>query len=332
MTTPNPPTGRTIVRELLKEMEERLYPLMYRTLPPGVFHVYLHPDDHQAIASITTLIVADAERGLTTRVEELNRRSRLLTFIAGGAAPIEIPAGGWRVYVQPELNGDIGRGDFKIESRLSLPATPTYNDGAPTVRIGRTTVRGANRQTVVLEEPAAATDTASDPQRRGSDGSSAVQAHSSPPRGSDGLSAVPAYSPAPTTRTDEAASDAPSGYAQLTYEDEQGPHTFVVKKDLIAVGRGGSAHWVDVQVVSTPRVSRVHCRIRRDDSGRFFLQDLSTWGTSVDGERVLSFLKHEDGKVEETGNERELVAGARIQLADAVTVEFQPVDLRRGGP
>jgi pSer/pThr/pTyr-binding forkhead associated (FHA) protein len=315
--TPNPPTGRTIVRELLKEMEERLYPLMYRTLPPGVFHVYLHPDDHQAIASITALIVADAEQGLTARVEELNRRSRLLTFIAGGAAPIEIPAGGWRVYVQPELNGDISRGDFKIESRLSLPATPTYNDGAPTVRIGRTTVRGTTRQTTVVEEPAPAADLPRDPLDRSSQGPSLVTAPTAAP---------------PTARTDETTADTPSGYAQLTYEDEQGPHTFVVKKDLIAVGRGGSAHWVDVQVVSTPRVSRVHCRIRRDDSGRFFLQDLSTWGTSVDGQRVPSFLRREEGKVEETGNEHELVAGARIQLADAVTVEFQPVDLRRGGP
>jgi hypothetical protein len=291
MTT-NPPTGRTIVRELLKEMEERLYPLMYRTLPPSVFHVYLHPDDHLAIASIASLIVADAEQGLTTRVEELNRRSRLLTFIAGGAAPIEIPAGGWRVSVQPELNGDIGRGDFRIESRLSLPATPTYNDGAPTVRIGRTTVRGTTRQTVVVEEPAPASAASENP---------------------------------PTTLTDETTPDAPTGYAKLTYQDEQGPHTFVVKKDLVALGRGGSAHWVDVQVVSTPRVSRVHCRIRRDDTGRFFLQDLSTWGTSVDGQRVPSFLRHEDGKVEETGHEHLLIAGARIQLADAVTVEFQPL-------
>jgi pSer/pThr/pTyr-binding forkhead associated (FHA) protein len=327
MTTTNPPTGRTIVRELLKEMEERLYPLMYRTLPPGVFHVYLHPDDHQAIASITSLIVADAEQGLTTRVDELNRRSRLLTFIAGTAAPIEIPAGGWRVYVQPELNGDIGRGDFKIESRLSLPVAPTYNDGAPTVRIGRTTVRGTTRQTVVVDEPAPPADVTSIP---------------IPPRTvAEGSSALPVRAPeAPTAaiekpqtpRTDETTAGAPSGYAQLTYEDEQGPHTFVVKKDLIAVGRGGSAHWVDVQVVSTPRVSRVHCRIRRDDSGRFFLQDLSTWGTSVDGRRVPSFLRQADGKVEETGDEIELAAGARIQLADAVTVEFQTVDLRRGEP
>ena len=70
---------------------------------------------------------------------------------------------------------------------------------------------------------------------------------------------------------------------RLTYVDEEGTHVFVMRKDLISIGRGGSAHWVDVQVVTSPRVSREHCRIRRDADGRFFLQDVSTWGTSVDG-------------------------------------------------
>jgi hypothetical protein len=79
---------------------------------------------------------------------------------------------------------------------------------------------------------------------------------------------------------------------------------------------------VDVQVVSTPRVSREHCRIRRAADGRFFLQDVSTWGTSVDGTAVTPFVRHREGRVEETGSEQELPAKARIRLADAIDIDF----------
>jgi pSer/pThr/pTyr-binding forkhead associated (FHA) protein len=115
--------------------------------------------------------------------------------------------------------------------------------------------------------------------------------------------------------------------AQLTYVDDEGTHVFAMRKDLISIGRGGSAHWVDVQVTTGPRVSREHCRIRRADDGRFFLQDLSTWGTSVDGQRVKpSVHTSTAGQLEETGHEHELSRDARIQLADALLIEFQRLD------
>ena len=96
-----------------------------------------------------------------------------------------------------------------------------------------------------------------------------------------------------------------------------------MRKDLITIGRGGSAHWVDVQVTSGTRVSREHCRIRRHEDGRFFLQDVSTWGTSVNGQRVTPFVRPSTtGQPEETGQEHELPREARIQLADAVLIDF----------
>ena len=121
--------------------------------------------------------------------------------------------------------------------------------------------------------------------------------------------------------------DAAGGVAQLAYVDEHGPHIFVMRKDVVSIGRGGSAHWVDVQVTTGPRVSREHCRIRRADNGRFFLQDLSTWGTSVNGERVKPYVHTSPaGQLEETGQEHELPREARIQLADALLIEFQTLD------
>jgi hypothetical protein len=323
MSTPHPPTGRTIVRELVKEMEEQLYPLMYRTLPPGVFHVYLHPDDYRAVESVAPLIVNDAAKGLSARVDDLNKRSRLLSFVSGQAAPIDVPAGGWEIHIQPELNGEIDRGDFRIESRLAVPAAPTYNDGVPTVRIGRTMVSGDARRTTVTEEAKA-------PVAAG-----VVEARptaSAPPAEVNRTPRLAAVATVPTIAADAAvattkpttrADDAGTGFARLAYVDEQGPHVFVIRKELVAIGRGGTAHWVDVQVVSTPRVSRVHCRIRRDASGRFFIQDVSTWGTFIDGDRVPAFIERREEGVQETGAERELPPATRIQLADAVTLEFQ---------
>jgi pSer/pThr/pTyr-binding forkhead associated (FHA) protein len=107
-----------------------------------------------------------------------------------------------------------------------------------------------------------------------------------------------------TRRVDDAARS-----ARLSYRDEQGEHRFTMRAEVITIGRGGPAHWVDVRVVAGPQVSRQHCRIRRDADGRFFITDLSSWGTSVDGVRV-------------TSDERELPATARIDLADAVTIDF----------
>ena len=56
-----------------------------------------------------------------------------------------------------------------------------------------------------------------------------------------------------------------------------------MRKDIVSIGRGGSAVWVDVQVVTTAKVSREHLRLRGDASGQFFVQDVSLWGTTVDG-------------------------------------------------
>jgi hypothetical protein len=318
MSLPQPPTGRTIVRELVKELEEQLYPLMYRTLPPGVFHVYLHPDDYRAVESVAPLIVNDAAKGLNARVDELNKRSRLLSFVSGQAAPIDVPAGGWEIHIQPELNGELRKGDFRVESRLAVPAVPTYNDGVPTVRIGRTTVSGQARRTTVSEEsptPVVMSTAAGHPANASAPVTQTPRMTTVPTAAADAAGA--------TTKPSPRGDDAGFGFARLAYVDEQGPHVFLMRKDVVAIGRGGTAHWVDVQVVSTARVSRVHCRIRRDASGRFFVQDVSTWGTFVDGQRVAAFIHRAGDSVGETGDEHELPPAARIQLADAVTLEFQ---------
>jgi hypothetical protein len=307
------PSGRTIILELVREMEERLYPLVYRVLPPRAYHVYLHPDDYREIETIAQVIAADAQRALTERVDALNRRPRWQGLLLGKQPPIEPPAGGWEISVHPDANSEIERGQIGIVSRLSVAATPTFQGGTPTTRIARTVVTGTLRRTTTREEPAVP-QVPPMPQT--------VPSSIATPL----ITAPVAPSAASVTSLAEPRAEAARGVAQLAYVDEQGPHIFVMRKDVVSIGRGGSAHWVDVQVSTGPRVSREHCRIRRADDGRFFVQDLSTWGTSVNGQRVTPYVQTTPaGQLEETGQEHELPREARIQLADALLIEFQTI-------
>lgn len=310
------PSGRTIILELVKEMEERLYPLLYRVLPPSVYHVYLHPDDYRDVEAIAPVLAADARRGLTERVDSLNRRPRWQQLLIGKQPPIEVPAAGWEIAIHPDANSELQRGQIGIVSRLSVAAAPTFEGGTPTTRIARTVVTGTLRRTTTQEEAATPVTATSTPP---------PVPQTAPPPIATPLIAATANAPAASAvATAERRAEAPGGLARLAYIDEQGPHVFVMRKDVVSIGRGGSAHWVDVQVTTGPRVSREHCRIRRSDDGRFFLQDLSTWGTSVNGERAKPYVRTSPaGRLEETGHEHELPREARIQLADAVLIEFQ---------
>lgn len=307
-------------------MEERFYPLLYRVLPPSVYHVYLHPDDYRDVEPIAAVLTADAQRGLSERIDQLNRRPRWQQLLQGKQPPIEVPSTGWEIAFHPDANGELQRGQIGIVSSLSLPHAPTFEGGTPTTRIARTVVTGTLRRTTTREEPAPAPVEASVPVP--------VPVTATAPAPTSISTPTPAIArvPAPASAQASAAAAVPAtdrqeanrGVARFAYVDEQGAHIFVMRKDLVSIGRGGSAHWVDVQVATGPRVSREHCRIRRAANGRFYLQDLSTWGTSVDGKKVEPYVRTSaSGQLEETGREHELPEGARIQLADALVIEFQ---------
>lgn len=114
--------------------------------------------------------------------------------------------------------------------------------------------------------------------------------------------------------------------ARLTYDDQSGRHSYDVEKDSLTIGRGGVAYPVDVRIVSSPDVSREHARIRRDpQTGRFFLIDLSSLGTTLNGRHVPRGYDEVDGAKRENGTETPLPDGVRIGLADTVFLEFRRV-------
>jgi len=282
--TAKAPTGLSIWNAMREELRLNLYPLPYTTLPPAIFHVYLHPGDFDRIEGIVPRLVAELQQALSDEVRRINQGreksggvlSRLIA--QAEAPPIEVPAAGWEVQVNADRNGTLQPGELGIDSMLPLPP-PLEFGGPATTRIVKSVLNEAGRSSTTIEV--------------------------TPPPASG------AHAPEIDLRE----------RATLTYDDEQGHHEFPMCKDTLSIGRGGSSVWVDVQVFTTAKVSREHCRLRRDRSGRFFIQDASSWGTAVDGVPLPAAVKGADG-VLRPGAEQELAAPARIQLADALVIDF----------
>jgi pSer/pThr/pTyr-binding forkhead associated (FHA) protein len=92
----------------------------------------------------------------------------------------------------------------------------------------------------------------------------------------------------------------------------------------VTIGRGGITYPVDIRIVSSADVSREHARIRRDSqTGRFFLIDLSTLGTTLNGRHVPRGYDEVDGTKRENGVDTPLPHEARIGLAEMVYLRFE---------
>ena len=116
-------------------------------------------------------------------------------------------------------------------------------------------------------------------------------------------------------------------FARIVYDDTSGQHAHDVVKDSVTIGRGGIAYPVDIRIVSSVDVSREHARIRRDpQTGRFYLIDLSSLGTTLNGRHVPRGYEERDGAKRENGVETPLPDTARIGLADTVFLDFRKVD------
>jgi len=131
-----------------------------------------------------------------------------------------------------------------------------------------------------------------------------------------------------TSRSEHVTSPVAAGtslvHARLSYRDKTGDHQYDLVRDRTTIGRGGLQFPVDVRLSTSDDVSREHARIRRDPaSGRFYLIDLSSLGTTLDGRHVPRGVEERDGVRQENGAETLLPARARIGLADTVFLDFE---------
>jgi hypothetical protein len=129
-----------------------------------------------------------------------------------------------------------------------------------------------------------------------------------------------------SNRAAQAAAAAPV-FARITYDDTSGHYARDLVKDSVTIGRGGIAYPVDIRIVSSVDVSREHARLRRDPAtGRFYLIDLSSLGTTLNGRHVPRGYDEHEGAKRENGVETLLPDTARIGLADLVFLDFKKAD------
>src|SRR5450755_2335852 len=97
----DPATARDVILEIVRNMKEGLEPLHYSTLPPAVYHVYLHPDDMERLRGIVPRIVDEAKRALNAEVETMNGPTLVerLKLKRPGDARIAVPDGGWQIRI-----------------------------------------------------------------------------------------------------------------------------------------------------------------------------------------------------------------------------------------
>lgn len=113
-------------------------------------------------------------------------------------------------------------------------------------------------------------------------------------------------------------------FGTIRYKDSKGSNSYSIITNQVVIGRGGPSFWVDIQLSAPPDVSREHCRIRRDPaSGRFYIKDVSQFGTSVDGKRIPSSIEDKNGQTRDANVEVPLPPNAKIILADVITLEFE---------
>jgi len=147
MSTPavrRPATARDIILEVVRNMREGLEPLHYTTLPPAIYHVYLHTEDFERLRGIFPRMQEETRQALNAEMAELNRASlgERLKLARKSASKVVAPDGGWRVEFFENTEDDVDPGDIVIYSELALPAKPEYGAGSMTKRINTRRMAG----------------------------------------------------------------------------------------------------------------------------------------------------------------------------------------------
>lgn len=277
--------ARDLIEAVLENMRKNLEPLKYSTLAPSRYLVHLHPEEYARIEGIVPILQEQTIRALAEELETLNRRS------------------GVQRYADRLLGNRSSDGKSAVQNaagdwHVEFLADPDGEVAAGDILIDSELLLPASPELGAGERTRRITTIHS-----GQHTTANVRT---------------ADRPRETSRD--------RVFARLTYDDDAGPHSHDVVKDSVTVGRGGIAYPVDIRIVSSVDVSREHARLRRDvQTGRFFLIDLSSLGTTLNGRHVPKGYDELNGTKRENGTETPLPDGARIGLADTVYLDFRMV-------
>ena len=291
--TPNPAynkpmTGRSpgrlqgddLIGEVLRNMEEGLFRIRRKTLVPAIYRVYLNPEDYEPFRDVVPFIAGEIRTALDERLALWNRSPRKLAFnLLGKLGKLGVGEtspdneyvrmnDAWVVEIHPDLDGKLQPGEIEVYSELGAPQKAEYGAGSLTRRIFPQSPRQPETSSPAPSEYPAHGD---------NNDAAATVATGIPPHTSD-------QKESGISNEDQTKGIA---FAYLRYADQHGPQTFDVTKNQVVIGRGGRSYWVDLRLDTLPDVSREHCRIRRDpETGRFTVEDVSQFGTAVNGKPV----------------------------------------------
>ena len=279
-------TGDDIISELLRNCEAGAFKIRFTTILPSVYHVYLHPSDYDLIRPVVSAVTAEARSALIDKLEELTAASKP----SGIARTLGFDSGKQMEYKILDPDWSI---DFHpdTEEKLAPGDIEIYSELASAAR---PEFEGAMTRHVT---------------KRQAGGESTSSRTTAPASGS------------------ATATIGRTAYAVIRYQENGTSQTFDVTKNQIVIGRGGKSFWVDLKLSAPPDVSREHCRIRRDETtGKFFIKDVSQYGTSVDGQRIPSSAPDANGDHRDKNLEAPLPANCRITLADVFDLGFEAVE------
>jgi hypothetical protein len=258
-------SGRDIILAVLDNMRESAEPLLYRTIVPSHYDVYLHPNDYSRLSGIFPSIREECIEALDKELAGLGKKGfAFLPGLKSSSQKYESSEQNWAIEFRQDEDEELSPGDLMIDSRLALPSPVEYGAGTKTQR--SKTIRTGGGETRKLGK----------------------HQQDSPQEGATPI-------------------------AKLTYKDKDGQEVeYLMRAAEISVGRGGQTEFCDLELNGPADISRQHFYIRQDSETReFFIQDVSKFGTSVNGNKLVP-------------KEWTLLPSqTEITLADRMKIEFQ---------
>jgi hypothetical protein len=128
-------TGRDIILAILDNMRESSEPLLYNTLVPSHYDVYLHRTDYERLSGIFNRIRDESIKALSEEMQKSSRkRSSLLPGLKRRQPRVEAAGTDWFVKFHVDEDEELKPGDILIDSRFALPQPKQFGVGSKTQR------------------------------------------------------------------------------------------------------------------------------------------------------------------------------------------------------
>ena len=303
-------TAREVIESITRSMRLGIEDLHTRRLAPGIFRVYLRSTDYVRLEGIFEELQEDSVRALDESLDSLNRSirrgwirslshwlqerwSRLTSTPAiETVRPVIKPERGWKISFHTLQDPASQPGEVIIDTILSASSEPASEEED---RLRRTIHRLRNPEG--LKTPVVPTKslTAQVISRSG-------EGHSKP------------------LWTRRQVDDLPV-LAWIRFQGAVGTQSYAMSKKSVVAGRGGRGVQTDLKLPPLPGISREHFRIRVEE-GVFSIQDLSSFGTMVDGYPIPTPLATGTRESHETDLWVVLPRHCRISVAGVLSLEF----------